>query len=236
MKLTELVFREVNVVLVHTGVLIPAVSLDRLRMARPASNIQVTSGPMAISVAYPDEQVAVQLDSHRITASDTALRPPEASSIVEAAQAQHLAVGSPRGVAFGYNVRFEFRVEDMDRPDLRIMDGALRNQTAIGSALRADEFQLGMKLIYQRGAKAWTLLLEPVLNTPERLLVHANVHENLHQPSDEPGESPPPPPWMEESSLRSAEAGYPSTEIMKADLSLQTRLAMETVVALLSLP
>lgn len=236
MRLIELIFREVNVVLVHTGVPISAISLDRLRLARPASNIQVSSGPMAISVAYPDEQVAVQLDSHRITASDTAIRPPDASPIVEAAQAQHLAIGSPRGVAFGYNVRFEFRVEGLDRPDLRIMEGTLRNSPAVGRALGADDFQLGMKLIYQRGVKAWTLLMEPLLNSPERLLVHANVHENLHLPSAESSESPPPPAWMEEGSLGSAEAGYPSIEIMKSDIALQTRQAMETVVALLSLP
>ena len=232
MTLKELVFREVNVVLVHGGIAVPAISLDRVRAAHPSSNMQVTSGPGALTVIYPDERVVVQFDPQRITANDTSTRGPEVSQVVEMALAQHTAVGNIPVVAFGYNLRFDFEIEGMDQPAVHLARSLIRDPAAVAGQLRTEGFQAGFGFTYQRGVKLWSLRMDPVSGFPNRLGVHTNVHEDLKpRPSPEtPG--PPPPAWLQEGEISPS---LPSLESMKADLALQTRMAMETVAGLLTL-
>jgi hypothetical protein len=234
MKLVELVFREVNVVMLHSGVAVPAISLDRIRAARPAPSIQVTSGPAFLTVQYTDERMSVQIDPQRLTVSDVSTRGPEISPIVDILLAQHGAIGKPTCTAFGYNIRLDFRVEGIDNPGELLMRGTIRNPASVQSALRTDSFQAGLKLFFRKGLKLWTLHTEPMMGQPGRVFVHANIHEDLSQPEQPvPDESgPPAPAWLQGTSMGS---GIPGAESMKADLALQSRTILETVVGILML-
>ena len=230
MRLLELVFREINVVLVHAGVNVQGISLDRLRSARPAANIHVASSPAALSVTYTDERLAVHLDGQRITATDTSSRGAESSPVVEAALVHHGAIGAPVAVAFGYNVRFDFRVEGVGDPEKQLREGLLRSPSSLAGALGVETFQLGVKLVFPRGVKTWMFHLEPQMGSAGRLAVHANVHEDLRLP---PGpEGPPPPAWLA-GSLQSSGPAFPGVESMKDDLVRQVLASMETTANIL---
>ncbi|HET6383998.1 MAG TPA: hypothetical protein VFJ58_11460 [Armatimonadota bacterium] len=236
MTLRELVFREVNIVLVHSGVAVPAISLDRVRAARPSASMQVTSGPAALTILYPDERMVVQFDPQRVTVNDNSGRNPEATPIVETALNQHLAIGAPQVVAFGYNLRFDFEAEGLDCPGESLTQGILRDPGAIGDALKAGSFQAGLSLVYQRGVKLWSLRADPIMGAPRRLGVHANIHEDLKPPpASGASMGPPPPAWLEGAIDGTPGSELPGVEGMKGDLALQTQTTMATVIALLTL-
>lgn len=235
MKLVELVFREVNVVLVHAPLNVSGISLDRVRSARPASNIQVNSSQASLGIVYPDERMVAQFEPQRLTVTDNSTRGPEISPVIETATAQYLALGNPPALAFGFNIRFDFEVEGVDVPAARLMEGIIRNPPAVAQALRSSNFQAGISLIYQRGVKLWTLRIDPMMGFPRRLGVHANVHEDLQRPpAAEPAGGPPAPPWFE-GVRTSSETALPGLESMKGDLAVQSRTTLETVGNLLSL-
>ena len=234
MRLIELVFREINVVLVHTGIAVPAVSLDRVRAVRPSANMQVGLGPNLLNLAYPEERMGAQIDGQRVTATESGGGLPEASPIVDLALALHSAVGSPSGTAFGYNYRFDFQVENVPNPGSLLMDGAVRDPSAIAACLHTDAMHVGLKLMYRRGSKMWMFLMEPVVAATDRLMVHANVHEDLRQPApQQPGEQAP--AWLQGGALGSVDAGFPSAETMRADFARHALLTLETATSLLSL-
>ena len=236
MKLVELVFREVNVVLVHAPLNVAGISLDRVRSARPAANIQVSSSQGSLGIIYPDERLAATFETQRITVTDSSTRGPEISPVVEAALAQMVALGSPPAMAFGFNIRFDFEVEGMEAPGARLMEGVIRDPGSVAQALRTSTFQAGLSLVYQRGVKLWTLRMDPILAFPRRLGVHANIHEDLRpQPAVTSQDGPPVPPWFEGATKESSDAALPGAESMKADLAVQSRAALDTVANLLSL-
>jgi len=227
MKLVELVFREVNVVLVHAGVVVPSISLDRVRSARPASNMSVSTVPNQLTVQYLDERAVVQFDPQRITATDTSTRGPETTSVVEIALAQHEAIGLVPAVAFGFNIRMDFEVEGLPAPAGRLASRLLRDPPRVIEAIRADSFDLGVNLVYRRGVKLWSLRLDP-LPGARRLAVHANIHEDLVARPTEDSEAAGP-AWLE------PRAELPGADGMNADLRLQARTTLESVVNLLAL-